>query len=85
MYNSLATKDAKSYLEAGLLKSAYEGCSYYKFSRQNIQVEKQKALPLVYEKIKLDAGYEINLLIADKLIAEIKSIKALNDLCMVEI
>ena len=43
-------------------------------------VEKQKALPLIYEDIKLEAGYRIDLLVEKKLIIEIKSVEALSDL-----
>lgn len=42
-------------------------------------VEKQKALPLIYEKIRLDIGYRIDIIIENKLILEIKSVEALND------
>jgi len=42
-------------------------------------VEKQKALPLVYEEIRLDIGYRIDMIIENKLILEIKSVEVLND------
>ena len=48
-------------------------------------VEKQKALPLIYENVKLDVGYRIDLLIEKKLIIEIKSVEALNDLHLAQI
>jgi GxxExxY protein len=72
-------------LGPGLLESAYEECLYYELCKLGIQVEKQKALPLVYEEIKLDAGYRIDLLVGGKLIIEIKSVEALNDLHMAQI
>ena len=43
-------------------------------------VEKQKALPLIYEEIQLEVGYRADLLIEKKLIIEIKSVEALNEL-----
>ena len=43
-------------------------------------VEKQKALPLIYKEVKLDAGYRIDLLIENKVIVEIKSVEALADI-----
>jgi len=72
-------------LGPGLLESAYEECLYYELLKQNINVEKQKALPLIYEDVKLDAGYRIDLKIENKLIIEIKSVDALNDLHMAQI
>lgn len=72
-------------LGAGLLESAYEECLFYELTKQNILVEQQKALPLVYKEVKLDAGYRIDLLIEKKLIVEIKAVEALHDLHMAQI
>ena len=55
-----------------LLESAYEACMFYELQKYNLKVEKQKVLPLIYEKVKLDAGYRIDLMIEDKFIVEIK-------------
>lgn len=72
-------------LGAGLLESAYEQCLFHELSKQNILVEKQKALPLIYENIKLDIGYRIDLLIERRLIVEIKSVEALHDIHLAQI
>ena len=42
-------------------------------------------LPLVYREVKLDAGYRVDLLVENKLVIEIKSVEALNDLHMAQI
>jgi GxxExxY protein len=67
-------------LGPGLLESAYEECLYYEIKKSGLLVEKQKALPLIYDDIKLEVGYRIDLLVEKKLIIEIKSVEALNDL-----
>lgn len=67
-------------LGPGLLESAYEECLCYELKKTGLDVQKQKALPLVYEEIKLDIGYRIDILIENKLILEIKSVEALNDI-----
>jgi len=67
-------------LGPGLLESAYEECLYYELQKYGLLVEKQKALPIVYENIKLDSGYRMDLLVEKKLVIEIKSVEALNDL-----
>ena len=72
-------------LGPGLLESAYEECLCYEIKKNGLFVEKQKALPLIYEEIKLDTGYRIDLLIEKKLIIEIKSVEALNDLHLAQI
>ena len=46
-----------SALGPGLLESAYEECLYYELVQSGMKVEKQKPLPLVYNEVKLDAGY----------------------------
>ena len=72
-------------LGPGLLESAYEECLYYELHCQGLRVEKQKPLPLIYREIKLDAGYRIDLFVEDKLVIEIKSVDALNDLHLAQI
>ena len=72
-------------LGPGLLESAYEECLFYELTKTGQTVEKQKALPLVYEEVKLDAGYRIDLLVEQKVIIEIKSVESLNDLHMAQI
>ena len=72
-------------LGPGLLESVYEACMFYELSKYNVKVEKQKVLPLIYEKVKLDAGYRIDLMIEDKFIVEIKSVEALNEVHLAQI
>ena len=72
-------------LGPGLLESAYEECLYYELQKYALYVEKQKVLPLIYEDVKLDAGYRIDLLVEKKLVIEIKSVEALNDLHLAQI
>jgi GxxExxY protein len=72
-------------LGPGLLESAYEECLYFKIKQAGLKVEKQKALPLVFEDVKLDAGYRIDLFVENKLIIEIKTVESLNDLHFAQI
>lgn len=73
------------YLGPGLLESAYEECLYYELLQTGLDVKKQKALPLVYKEIKLDAGYRVDLLIENKVIIEVKSCEALNDVHLAQV
>ncbi len=66
-------------LGPGLLESAYEECLFYELKKSGLDVQKQKALPLIYEEVKLDVGYRIDIIIENKLIIEVKSVEALND------
>jgi GxxExxY protein len=44
-----------------------------------LYVEKEKPMPLIYEAVKLDCGYRLDLLVENKVVIEIKSVEALND------
>ena len=66
-------------LGPGLLESVYEECLFYELNKTGLKIEKQKALPLIYEEVKLEIGYRIDLIIENKLIVEIKSVETLND------
>ena len=61
----------------GLLESAYESCLAYELEKAGLRVERQKALPLIYEEVKLDAGYRIDLMVEGQIIVEVKSVEAL--------
>ncbi len=56
-------------LGPGLLESAYVECLYYELVKFGLDVEKQKPLPLVYEDVKLEVGYRIDLMVNNKLIS----------------
>ena len=61
----------------GLLESAYENALAYDLNEMGLRVRQQVSMPFIYKKIKLDAGYRIDLLIEEKVIVEIKSVEAL--------
>ena len=64
-------------LGPGLLESAYKECLFFKLVQSGLYVEKEKPMPLIFEDVRLDAGYRIDLLIKNKLIIEIKSVEVL--------
>jgi GxxExxY protein len=66
-------------LGPGLLESAYEECLFYELIESGLKVERQKALPVVYKEVKLEAGYRIDLLVENLVVVELKSVDALND------
>ena len=72
-------------LGPGLLESAYEECLFYELKKSNLKVEKQKALPLIYEEVKLDVGYRIDMISEDKFIVEVKSVEALTDVHLAQL
>ena len=66
-------------LGPGLLESTYEACLSYEASERGLFIETQLPLPVIYKEVKLDCGYRIDLLVENKVVIEIKSVDALND------
>ena len=64
-------------LGPGLLESAYEFCLAFELGKRRLRVEQQKPLPLIYEQVKLDCGYRIDLLVEGSVVVEVKSVDAL--------
>ena len=74
-----AAIDVHKALGPGLLENAYKECLFYKLTKNGLFVEKEKPMPLVFEEVKLECGYRIDLLVEKKLVVELKSVEALND------
>ncbi len=62
-------------LGAGMLESAYEACLMYELNKFGLKVISQEKLPIVYDGMKLEAGYRIDLLVEDEIIIEIKAVE----------
>jgi GxxExxY protein len=70
IYNSLGP---------GLLETSYEVALAYELTKSGLYVERQVPLPLVYEEIRLEVGYRVDLLVEKKVIIELKSVESLAD------
>jgi len=73
------TIDVHKALGPGLLESAYQECLYYKLLKEGLQLHKEKPMPLVFEEVHLECGYRIDILVENKVVVEIKSVEAIND------
>ena len=74
-----------SALGPGLLESSYEACLAYELRKLNYSIETQKSLPVVYEEVKLDAGYRIDVLVENKVLLELKSVESICDIHVAQI
>jgi len=72
-----AAMKVHSALGPGLLESAYEKCLLFELHRQGLKAVCQLELPIVYEGVKIDAGYRIDLLVEDSVIVEVKAVDKL--------
>lgn len=83
--NELATKiigaaiDVHSKLGPGLLETSYRECLFYKLQKSGLYVEKEKSMPLIFEEVKLQCGYRIDMVVNKRIVIELKSVEALND------
>jgi GxxExxY protein len=65
-------------LGPGLLESCYEGCVEYELKMAGFQVERQKAVPLVYAAVKLECGFRADLVVNGLVVVELKCKEALH-------
>ena len=71
-------------LGPGLLESSYLKCLAYEVAQAGVEVVTEKSLPLVYEEIKLETGYRIDMLVGGKLIVEVKATDGLSKIYMAQ-
>ena len=72
-----AAMKVHSALGPGLLESAYEACLAFELTKRGLRVERQVALPVVYDGMQIDVGYRIDLLVEGQVIVELKSVAEL--------
>jgi GxxExxY protein len=74
-----------SALGPGLLESAYQACLKYEIQKTGFLVESEKALPLIYEEVKLDCGYRLDLLVEKEVIVELKTVEFFTDVHLAQV
>jgi GxxExxY protein len=72
-------------LGPGLLESAYKECLFYQIKKIGLLAQKEKPMPLVFEDVELECGYRIDILVENKVVVELKSVEALNDVHLAQI
>ncbi len=65
-------------LGVSLLEKAYQECLHYELTKRGLEVEKEKELPLIYEGVKMEVAYRADLLVANKVIIELKAVEAIH-------
>ncbi len=61
----------------GLLESVYETIMAYELKKRGLRVNRQQAIPVVHESVRMDLGFRADLIVEDKVVVEIKSIEAI--------
>jgi len=66
-------------LGPGLLESVCETLLAYELRRQNLSVERQVPVPIVYDGIRFDEGFRADLVVNGKVILELKSVERITN------
>jgi GxxExxY protein len=72
-------------LGPGLLESAYQACLVHELIKAGLSVDVEKPCPLVYDDIKLDCGYRIDILVENEVIVELKTVEAFRDVHLAQV
>ncbi len=67
-----------SALGPGLLESVYEACLRHELKKSGVPFEAQVSVPVIYDEIRLDAGLRLDVLVADSVVVELKSVETMN-------
>ena len=63
-----------SALGPGLLESAYKACLAHELRKRGLRVQTEVPLPVVYDGVKVDAGYRIDQVVEECVVVELKSV-----------
>jgi len=64
-------------LGPGLLESAYAICLTHELVKRGFKVNCEVPLPVIYDTVKLDVGYRLDLVVEDTVVVELKAVQAL--------
>jgi GxxExxY protein len=72
-------------LGPGLLESVCEVCLAHELRRQGVQVRRQEAVPIVYDNLRFEEGFRFDLLVAERVLCEIKAVQEVHPVCMAQL
>jgi GxxExxY protein len=67
-----------SRLGPGLLESVYEACLAYEIQKRGLALASQVGLPVIYDAVRIDIGYRLDLIVEDLVVVEIKAVDAVH-------
>jgi len=66
-----------SALGPGLLESAYELCLAHELTKRGMSIDRQVAIPIRYDDLRIDNGYRIDVLVNGRVVVELKSLETI--------
>ena len=73
-----AAMKVHSAIGPGLLESAYEACLLFELHRRGLKAARQVELPVVYDGVRIDVGYRLDLLVEDSVVVELKAVEEIS-------
>jgi GxxExxY protein len=68
----------------GLFESVYEELLSFRLIKRGLKIERQKAVPVIFEEVKMDIGFRADLIVENKVLVEIKSVEALANIASMQ-
>jgi GxxExxY protein len=72
-------------LGPGLLESVYEVCLAYELRRRGVDARRQVPIPIQYDGLQFEEGFRCDLLVAERILCEIKSVQELHPICTAQV
>lgn len=67
-------------LGPGLLESVYGVCLTHELRKRGLKVETQVELPVVYESVRFESGFRLDMLVEEQIIVELKAVETIHPL-----
>jgi GxxExxY protein len=68
----------------GLFESVYEELLSFRLIKRGLKIERQKAVPVIFEEVKMDIGFRADLIVENKVLVEIKSVESLANIASMQ-
>ncbi|MBK9484628.1 MAG: GxxExxY protein [Chitinophagaceae bacterium] len=68
----------------GLFESVYEELLSFRLIKRGLKIERQRAVPVIFEEVIMDIGFRADLIVENKVLVEIKSVESLANIASVQ-
>jgi GxxExxY protein len=69
----------------GMLESVYQTCLAHRLRQRGLYVETERSVPVIFEEIRMEYGYRVDILVEKKVVVETKNIEAIADIHIAQI
>jgi len=66
-------------LGPGLLESVYQSVLAFELRKRGLKVAREVGVPIVWEDVKIDAGFRVDLMVEDAVVIELKSVETVTN------